>query len=126
MQQGSRPQLVARGGNGLRLIVAQPQPFGCAGGHERPLIVHGHDAVEWCHEVDRHDGVSGRLRIVERKLQGPGASTKNGRFVATDDEAQIERPGRGEKVGRAVARRRNEKQDAAHGPPLGGPAAKYS
>ena len=52
----------------------KPEPFASVGRYDSSLVVDGHDCVEGCHAVERHDRVRSAFGVVKANLQGPTCS----------------------------------------------------
>ena len=105
--------LVARRGRGLRRVAGESQPLGRERGHAHSLVVNGHHRVERALLRQRRDRLRGRLRPaqVERQLV---VAHRHEPPLGRHHDLGAERPGGGEEVGRPVAGRRQQEEQASH------------
>ena len=111
------PCLVARRGHRGHRVVQQAQPPRNGGGHDRRPLVHTHDGSDRRFRREDGDPVGARREIGKIELEKPRGieALHRARLLRGNRHVQLELRCRGQEVGRAVARCRQEEQHARHG-----------
>jgi hypothetical protein len=98
--------------------VAEPESFAGGGGHFHALVVDGNNGVDRRPFVERDDHVDsgGHLREGQQQRAVSHLARERLDFVGSDDDLGAEAAGGPDEVGRPVGRRRQQEENARHGP----------